>query len=53
MICDSPVFIDRDDKFTIKLKSFRGSEGLWELLTRKNVNKEGVNKTDLKTYNKI
>jgi len=28
---------------------FRGTEGLWELLTRKNVNTQIIGKEDLKT----
>jgi len=32
---------------------FKGSKGLWELLTRKNVNTEFITKDDLKTYKKI
>ena len=43
------MFIDPDDNFTIKGTAFRGTEGLWELLTRKNVNTKVVNKGDLKT----
>ena len=38
-IGDSPVLVDQDGDITIKENEFRGSEGLWELLTRKNVNK--------------
>ena len=52
MIGDSPVFIDTDDNFTIKGTVFRVKEGLWELLTRKNVNTEVNNKSDLKTNKK-
>jgi len=37
MIGDSPVFIDPDTNLTIKGTAFRGTEGLWELLTRKNL----------------
>jgi len=37
MIGDSPVFRDTDDNVTIKGTVFRGTEELWELLTRKNV----------------
>jgi len=29
------------------------TEGLWELLTRKNVNTELINKDDLKTYKNL
>jgi len=50
MIGDSPMFIDRDDIFTNKFTAFRGTEGLWDLLTRKNVNTEVINKADFKTY---
>jgi len=49
MIGDSQVFIDTDDNFTIKWTMFRGTEGLWELLTRKNVNTQLIGKEDLKT----
>jgi len=34
-IGDSAVLVDQDGDFTIKEKEFRGSEGLWELLTHK------------------
>jgi len=53
MIGDSPAFIDPDDNITIKGTVFRGTEGLWELLTRKNVNMQLTGKEDLKTYKKI
>ena len=42
---DSPVFINPDDNFTIKGNVFKGTEGLWELLTSKNVNKNLSRKT--------
>ena len=50
IIGNSPVFIDPDDKITIKGTIFRGTERLWDLLTRKNVNTQIVGKEDLKTY---
>ena len=50
---DSTVFIDPDDNFTINGTVFRGTEGLWELLTRKNVNTQLFGKEDLKSYKKI
>jgi hypothetical protein len=49
-IGDSSVLVDQDGDITIKEKEFRGSEGLWELLTRKRVNKEHVTSEDLRTY---
>jgi hypothetical protein len=52
-IGDSPVLVDQDDDITIKKNEFRGSEGLWKLLTRKNVNKENVTSDDLRKYKKI
>jgi len=51
MVGDSPVFIDTDDNITIKGTAFRGTEVLWEILTRKNVNTEVIKKNDLKTKN--
>jgi hypothetical protein len=46
------VLVDQDGDITIKENEFRGSEGLWELLTRKNVNKEHVTSDDLRKYKK-
>jgi hypothetical protein len=51
-ISDSAVLVDQDGDITIKEMEFRGSEGLWELLTRKRVN-EHVTPDDLRTYKKI
>ena len=52
-IGDSAVLVDQDCNFTVKEKEFRGSEGLWELLTYKRVNKEHVTSDGLRTYKKI
>ena len=53
MIGDSPVIVDPDGNITIKRTVFRGTEGLWELLTRKNVNTEVIKKNDLKQLKKL
>jgi len=53
MIGDSPAMVDTSGDITIKDRVFRGTKALWELLTRKNVNREVVTKDDLKSYNKI
>jgi len=45
--------VDTDGDITIKERVFKGSKGLWELLTRKKVNTEFITKDDLKTYKKI
>jgi len=47
------VLVDQDADITIKEKEFRGSEGLWILLTRKRVYKKHVTSDDLKTYKKM
>jgi len=52
MIGDSPVFIDPNDNITIKGTVFRGTEELWEPLTRKNVNTQLIGKEDLETFKK-
>jgi len=52
MIGDSPVIVDPDGNITIKRTVFRGTEGLWELLTRKDVNTQLFGKEDLNTYKK-
>jgi len=53
MIGDSPVLVDTSVDITIKDRVFKGSKGLWELLTRKNVNTEFITKDDRKSYKKI
>ena len=53
MIGDSPVLVDTSGDVTIKDRVFKGSKGLWELLTRKNLNTEVITKDDLKSYKKI
>jgi len=49
----SDLVVDTDGDITIREKEFRWSEGLWELLTRKNVNRQHVTSDDLRTYKKI
>jgi len=53
MIGDSKVLVDKSGDITIKDRLFRGTKGLWELLTLKNVNTEAVTQDDLKSYKKI
>jgi len=52
-IGDSPVLVDQDGDITIKENEFRGFEGLWDFLTRKNVNKENVTSNEMRKYKKI
>jgi len=52
-IGESAVLEDLVGDITIKEKEFRGSEGLWELLTLKRVNKEHVTSDEMRTYKKI
>jgi len=53
MVGDSPIVIDTDGDITIKERVFEGSKGLWELLTRNEVNRVLITKDDLKTCKKI
>jgi len=53
MIGDSQVLVDTSGDITLKDRLFRGTKGLWELLTRKNVNTKVITKDDLKSYKKI
>jgi len=53
MIGDSPVLVDTTGDITIKDRVFKGSNGLWVLLTRKNVSTEVITKDDLKSYKKV
>jgi len=48
MIGDSTIVVDTNGDMTIKDRVLKGSKGLWELLTRKNVNTEYITKEDLK-----
>lgn len=53
MIGDSPVHVDEEGDVTVRGKEFKGTTGLWELLTRKRVNREKITTDDLKKYKKI
>jgi len=53
MIGDSPIVVDTDGDITIKERVFKGSKGLWVLLTRKNENTEFITKDDFKNFKKI
>ena len=53
MIGDSPVDVDTDSNVHIKNQEFKGTKGLWELLTRKRVNKGEVKTPDLQQYKRI
>ena len=44
---------DEKGDITIGGKRFRGTRGLWELLTRKNVNSDVITNSDLKEYKRI
>jgi len=49
-IGDSTVLVDPDSDITIKGREFRGTTGLFELLTRKNVDRKIITTDDLKKY---
>jgi len=53
VIGDSPIVVDTGGDITIKERVYKGSKGLWELLTRKKFNTEFITKHNLKTYKKI
>ena len=46
MIGDSTLFVDNSSDISIKGRHFKGTRWLWELLTRKNVNRAATD--DLK-----
>ena len=52
-IGDSTVLVDTDSDITITGKEFRRTTGLWELLTRKNVDRNKITTDDLEKYWKI
>jgi len=47
------VLVDTDSDITINGKEFRGTKGLWELLTRKSVDRRKIPTDDLKNYKKL
>ena len=53
MIGDSQLGVDRDGNIHIKDVEFQATKGLWELLTRKKVDKDSVTNADLTQYKAI
>jgi len=52
-IGDSTVSVDSLGDITIKGKQYRGTEGLWELLTRNKVERDKIMPADYKKYKSI
>ena len=50
MIGNSPLTVDEDGGINIHGERYKGTAGLWELLTKKNVDQLLVTKNDLRTY---
>ena len=53
MMGSSHVIADEKGDITIGGKRFRGTRGLWELLTRRNSNCDVMNNSDLEAYKRI
>ena len=53
MIGNSDVITDEKGDITIRGNRFRGTKGLWGLLSRKNVNRDVIMNSDLKPYKHI
>jgi hypothetical protein len=53
MIGDSTLTVGKQSDINIRGKNFKGTQGLWELLTRKNVDRKLITPDDLKTYKMI
>ena len=52
-IGNATVTVDNMSDLTIKGKQFKGTEDLWTLLTRKNVNYNAIDKNELQKYKTI
>jgi len=52
-IGDADVEIDQDSNVIVHGKSYKGTRGLFELLTRKKVNRSFVSSEDLEAYREI
>ena len=50
MIGSAAVVANEKDDITIGGKRFSGTKGLWELLTRKNLNSDVITNSDIKAY---
>ena len=53
MIGDAPITVHAKGDLTIGGTRYKGTRGLWELLTRKNVNNDVITKSDLNAYKRI
>ena len=53
MIGNAAVIVDEKGDITIGGTRFRGTRGLWELLSHKHVNGDVVTNSDLKAYKRI
>jgi hypothetical protein len=47
------VTVDTINNLYIKDKQFRGTPGLWELFTRKSINKKFVSADGIKSYKSV
>jgi len=52
-IGNAEIVIDQDSKVFVKGKSYRGTRGLFELLTRKKVDQSFITRSDLQSYREI
>ena len=50
---DSIINVDQESNIIIKGKHYKGTRGLWELLTRRDVNNKVITESDLKKYKNI
>jgi len=50
LIGDSVLTVDDTTDISMYVRHFKGTRGLWELLTRKNVTRGVVKADDLKRY---
>ena len=53
MIGATPITVHAKGDLTIGGTRYKGTRGLWELLTRKNVNNDVITKSDLNAYKRI
>ena len=53
MIGNAAVTADENGDTSVGGTRFNGTRGLWELLTRKNVNSDMITKSDLNAYKRI
>ena len=53
MIRDSPISVDENSDVTVRGLTYKGTKELWEILTKKNVDRSLITVYDMRSYKRI